>query len=102
MNFKNAMYLQMQTHYGWMMSICFTKPEHLHPVEIFSYTAWTWHGIFRFAYAVEVETFLNTWLLGVKLIRNVWQETSSFNAEKKKERMGYCLRNLKKNPNLLC
>lgn len=57
--------------------------KHLHPVEIFSYIAWTWHGIFRFAYAIKVETFLNAWLLGVKLIRNVREETSSFNAERK-------------------
>lgn len=72
----------MQTHYGWMIASPLQNQKHLHPVEIFSYIAWTWHGIFRFAYAVKVETFLKTWLLAVKLIRNMWKETPSFNAEK--------------------
>lgn len=85
----------------WLIS-ALEDQKHLHPVEIISYIAWTWHGIFRFVYAIKVETFLNTWLLGVKLIRNVWEETSSFNAktnkQKNNKRNRLLLMTLKKNP----
>jgi len=79
----------------WLAS-ALQDQKHLHPVEIFSYIAWPWHGIFRFAYAIKVETFLNTWLLGVKLIWNVWEETSSFNAETKNKRNRLLLKAFKK------
>lgn len=85
MSFKNAIY-KCKLIMGEWWAPALQNQKHLHPVEIFSYIAWTWHSIFRFSYAVKVETFLNTWLLGVKLIRNVRKETSSFNAGKKKKK----------------
>lgn len=57
----------------------------LHPVvELFGYTAWTWHRFFSFARRIKVETFLHVGRLAVQLIGNAGQQSSSFDAETKK------------------